>query len=310
MKLTSSLSLLLVASIGLTACGKDRNGVPTELSGAEDRAKQMEFERDLEKFEKERLEKEKKDAEKIVDPVEKKKVVEKIRTTEKDIACRYASSIGAKPPYKRVALTFDDGPTSNGTQHVLDVLRKYGIPGTFFMQGGMAKVGPDMVAKVASRRDENVLIGNHSWNHPNFHELSFANQKSQIDRTRALLGKYQTQKFFRYPFGNSTCEGNDYIHSVGYKIVGWHIDTCDWGFDKTGTVSAKVGNICGVRERNRSNFVRHVVESTMARKGGIILMHDTHWNTVKQLEEIIDQLIKEGYSFGSLDDDEWAPSMK
>lgn len=223
-------------------------------------------------------------------------------------ACKYRSSISNPPPFKRVILTFDDGPNGEETPWLLDVLKKYNVPATFFFTGSHASAHPDVVRRVA--REGHLLVANHSWNHPNFHTLSATQQFKQIQRSMDVLSQFQTQKFFRYPFGNSTCESNTYLRDVGYQVVGWHVDSCDWAFSRTGTVGSKEANICGVKPENRSNFVQHVVDSVKRRKGGILLMHEVHPNTIHQMEEILDELIKDGYTFGRLNEPGFAPSMR
>lgn len=215
-------------------------------------------------------------------------------------SCKYVSGISTAPPRGRVALTFDDGPDARLTPFVLDLLKKYRIQATFFMKGDNASAHPDLVAR-AER--EGHFIGNHSWNHPSFHKLSSEAQASQLLRTERVLAPYVGDpKLFRYPYGNSTCETNDLAHSRGYRIVGWHVDSCDWAFANNGSVGQKDAEICGVSTSNRSNFAGHVVTQLNQRGGGIILMHDIHPRTIHQLETIISLLLRQGYEFTSLAD--------
>lgn len=223
-------------------------------------------------------------------------------------SCKYVSSISTPPPRNRVALTFDDGPDAFGTPFVLDVLRKYKLKATFFMKGSSATARPALVQRVLD--EGHMIVGNHSWSHRDFHKLSLGEQSQEVIQTQRLLSQYQEQKFFRYPFGNSTCQGNDLIHSRGYKIVGWHVDSCDWGFNKTGAVSKKDAEICEVRPENTENFVGHVLQQVQSRRGGIILMHDIQPNTIQKLEKIIEGLQRLGFSFGTLDESGFAPSMR
>ena len=216
-------------------------------------------------------------------------------------SCKYASDIATPPPAMRVALTFDDGPDAEGTPWLLDVLRKYQVRATFFMIGQSAAAHPELVRKVVD--EGHLLVGNHSWSHPNFHTLGVQEQADEVARNEALLGEFLTPKLFRYPFGNSTCETNDLLRARGYRIVGWHVDSCDWAFNKTGTVTDRDAKICEVVPRNQSDFVGHVVDSLKARKGGILLMHEIQPNTLHQLEVILDRLAREGFTFGTLDEE-------
>ena len=54
----------------------------------------------------------------------------------------------------------------------------------------------------------------------------------------------------------------------------------------------------------------HVVAAARARKGGIILMHEIHPNTLKKLEQVIVQLQAEGFVFGNVQDPEFQASLR
>ena len=239
-----------------------------------------------------------------------KRLAERIFSDPKELeaSCKYESEIATAPPPNRVALTFDDGPAPGATEAILALLQKYRIAATFFMVGKKAEQYPELVAKV--RATQHTVIANHSWDHPNFHDLSASAQSSEVLRNEQLLAQDMQPKLFRYPYGNSTCETNTLVRARGYRIVGWHIDSCDWAYDKTGAIDAKEALSCGVPAQFRSDYVGHVVAAARARKGGIILMHEIHPNTLKQLEAVIIQLQAEGFVFGSVQDAEFASSLR
>ena len=62
----------------------------------------------------------------------------------------------------RCYLTFDDGPTSNVTPQILDILRKYNAKATFFQVGSLIEANPDMARRVY---EEGHLVANHSYSH-------------------------------------------------------------------------------------------------------------------------------------------------
>ena len=226
-----------------------------------------------------------------------------------ELSCKYESEIPTAPPNMRVALTFDDGPSPDGTELILALLKKYNLPATFFMIGEKMQKYPELVAKV--RAANQGVIGSHSWDHPNFHEISVAEQSDEVLRNEQLLfATPPLEKLFRYPYGNSSCETNQLVRSRGYKIVGWHIDSCDWAFDKTGSVDMKEAISCGVLPQYHSDYVGHVVSAARARKGGIILMHEIHQNTLKKLEQIIVQMQADGFTFGAITDADFQESLR
>lgn len=222
--------------------------------------------------------------------------------------CRYESELTVRPPAKRVVLTFDDGPEPGQTEAILETLKRHGIKGAFFVIGQKAQQHPELIAQIQAGGQH--LVANHSWDHPNFHDISAAKQAEEVLKSDALLAASRPPKLFRYPYGNASCDTNDLLRARGYKIVGWHVDSCDWAFDRMGSVDAKEALSCGVLPQNRQDFVEHVVSSVRAHDGGIVLLHEIHPNTLKKLEEIITRLKAEGFTFAALDDPEFAPVLR
>ena len=222
--------------------------------------------------------------------------------------CRYESEISTAPPHKKVVLTFDDGPEPGQTELILETLNRYKIPAAFFLVGHKAQEHPELVEKIKATGQH--VIGNHSWDHPNFHVIEPSAQATEVEKTRATLPINKVQNYFRYPFGNSTCETNVLLRSMGYGIIGWHIDSCDWAFDRTGAVDTKEAMICGVLPQHQQDYVNHVVSTVRAHHGGIVLMHEIHPNTIKQLEKIIQAIYAGGYVFASIEDPGFSSSIR
>jgi len=229
--------------------------------------------------------------------------------------CRFVSDISTAPPPGIVALSFDDGPEPGQTELILAVLAKHKVPATFFMIGEKLRRHPDLVAKVQA--EPTLLIGNHSWAHPNFHDIDAQAQRDDILKSEGAQplqpsqpGQPTASTLFRYPYGNSSCESNALLHERGYRIVGWHVDSCDWAFDKDGEVDAKEALSCGVLSQYRKDFVGHVLSALRARKGGIVLMHEIHPNTLAQLDRLIEQIKAEGFRFVRVDDPALQASMR
>jgi peptidoglycan/xylan/chitin deacetylase (PgdA/CDA1 family) len=186
-----------------------------------------------------------------------------------------------------VGLTFDDGPSPQRTAFVLDVLKQKGVKATFFLQGSNAQQYPDLVRRIQA---EGHVIGNHSWDHANFPEISQSNQKQQIDRTndaiKATTG--EAPKLMRFPFGNSTSYSLNYIKSIGMTggiLWRWHIGQ-PGDFECPGAAGVQ----------------KYVMSE--AAPGAIILLHDaedvlscpsSQWT---YLAKTIDALRAQGYEFG------------
>jgi len=65
-----------------------------------------------------------------------------------------------------------------------------------------------------------------------------------------------------------------------------------------------------VQAQNRNNYVEHIVSTVRAHKGGIVLMHEIHANTLRKLDEIIGRLKEEGFVFDSIEDIDFAPTLR
>lgn len=223
-------------------------------------------------------------------------------------ACRFESDITTPPPPGLVSLSFDDGPEPGATEAILALLDKHQIPASFFLIAAKAQRHPELAALVKAH--PLALVGNHSWSHPNFHDIPAAKQSSEVDRSDTALAALEAPKLFRYPYGNSSCETNAELQRRGYRIVGWHVDSCDWAFDKTGSIDVHEAKICGVDKANREHFVDHVVSAVKARKGGIVLMHEIHPNTLAKLDTLIERLLAEGFRFAPLTDPAFEASLR
>ena len=223
--------------------------------------------------------------------------------------CRFESDIATLPPEGVVALTFDDGPEPGHTEAILAVLARHKVPATFFLIAEKAKVHPELVEQ--ARALPGAVIGNHSWSHPNFHDIPAAEQAKEVDSADALLhADLGPTALFRYPYGNSTCETNERVHTLGYRIVGWHVDSCDWAFDGPGGLTTAEALSCGVLPEYRRDFLGHIVASVRAHRGGVVLMHETHDISVDNLDALITKLEAEGYRFSTPAAPEFEASLR
>lgn len=192
------------------------------------------------------------------------------------------------------ALTFDDGP-SNFTPHLLDMLKDYGIPATFFMLGSNARRLPAVVRRVAAEGHE---IGNHTYSHPNLHRLNLEQQKEQIGLTEAIFREIGvTSLYMRPPYGNYDERTIKIIKEHGLKLIMWSMDSFDW--KRLPEDYSKLRSTRGT-----------VYENGNLR--GVFLFHDIHKSTVDDLPRIIANLRAGGcqrfvtmseYLAGVLDDE-------
>jgi len=100
------------------------------------------------------------------------------------------------------------------------------------------------------------------------------------------------------------------VHAMGYRIVGWHVDSCDWAFDGPKGLTPAEALSCGVLPAYRHDFLGHIVAGVRAHRGGVVLMHETHDIGVAHLEALITALQAEGYRFATPATPEFAGSLR
>jgi peptidoglycan/xylan/chitin deacetylase (PgdA/CDA1 family) len=202
---------------------------------------------------------------------------------------------------KRVALTFDDGPNPATTPKVLDVLKAHDIKATFLINGSRvtSQAAHDIIDRALA---EGHLVGNHTHNHQNATELSESAFRQQVERTDAILREHEiTPKWFRFPFGASSCGTANAVRGYGYTIAGWHVDSADWCFASGGGECPR-STFRHVDDRYRDDMAALTLSQVESTGGGIVLFHDIHANTANSLEGIIETLEDRGFTFVNVDD--------
>jgi peptidoglycan/xylan/chitin deacetylase (PgdA/CDA1 family) len=199
-----------------------------------------------------------------------------------------ASICTAQVP-KMIALTFDDGPTPEYTERILDILKQKGIKATFFVTGKNASAYPDVVRKIVA---DGHVIGNHSYSHANFQRLTDEQVFNEILGTQQVI--YQitghSPKFVRYPLGFETPAAQKATRELGLTgSVGWH-----WGQD----VHDDDWMCKGVDPTLR--FTKSATQD-----GAILLVHDANEVTrcpdqLAWLGQYIDWARQHGFIFGLL----------
>jgi peptidoglycan/xylan/chitin deacetylase (PgdA/CDA1 family) len=210
---------------------------------------------------------------------------------------------------KRIALTFDDGPNPDTTPKVIQVLERHRAPATFFTNGSRysSQAAKDLAARIAAHPD--YILANHSHRHINLAEQTAATVATEIDRTDALIrGAGETPRYFRFPFGSSTCSSKKQAQDRGHIVAGWHVDSADWCYAAGGGVCKK-STFKFVPDDMRTDMKKYVLSQVRAFNGGIVLFHDIHQSTADALDGILTALEEEGYTFIRLDDTAAFPKL-
>lgn len=171
-----------------------------------------------------------------------------------------------------VALTFDDGPWPVQTRQVVQILRRFHVPATFFMVGYLTERYPGIVEMVDRA---GMRIGNHSWDHPlepPLADLSRRRMIEEIGRTsRGLSALGVRTRLFRPPGGSYDGAVVQEARVQGMRVVTWSVDPKDWS-----------------EGASAHQIVRRVLRAV--RPGSIVLMHDggrDQGATIRALPRII-----------------------
>jgi cellulose synthase/poly-beta-1,6-N-acetylglucosamine synthase-like glycosyltransferase/peptidoglycan/xylan/chitin deacetylase (PgdA/CDA1 family) len=198
---------------------------------------------------------------------------------------------------KKIVISFDDGPDPRWTPQILDILKEKHAPAVFFVIGEAANTAPDLLKREYNEGHE---IGNHTFTHPKFDEISRTQIKWELNLTQRLIESTLGVKsiLFRPPYGidhqpeyAEEVAQLPYPQDLGYIIVGQKIDPDDWRMTEDKT------------QRPAQEIADDVLRQ--ADKGNIVLLHDgggEREQTVAALPLIIDELRAKGYQFVSVSD--------
>lgn len=182
---------------------------------------------------------------------------------------------------KVVALTFDDGPTVNGTDQILAILAEENIKATFFVTGAELESNLDQGKKIVAAGHE---LGNHSYSHVRMMLVTPSFVKQEIENTDKLIrdAGYTGEILFRPPYAKKLLALPYYLSKTGRKTITWDVEP-----ESYPEIDAEADKI-----------VEHVLSKT--RPGSIIILHVMYPNrreSVKAVKKIIEGLKAQGYSF-------------
>ena len=167
---------------------------------------------------------------------------------------------------KKIALTFDDGPTEI-TPQILALLKKHNIKATFFCIGKNIEQHPEILKQTFG---DGHVIGNHSFSHSHFFDFYWKERVIQeLNDTNAIIEKTIGKKvsLFRPPYGVTNPSIGRALKITQHKVIGWNIRSMD-----------------GVIKNEKIIYNR--ISKRIA-PGSIVLLHDTSETTVRVLEQLL-----------------------
>ncbi|HEV8661465.1 MAG TPA: glycosyltransferase [Thermoanaerobaculia bacterium] len=200
---------------------------------------------------------------------------------------------------KMIALTIDDGPADPYSAQILDELKKYKVPATFFLIGENAERYPNLVRRMWREGHE---IGNHTYTHPNIGAIPESRARAEINATQrviqSLIGR--STLLFRPPY-NADAEptSGEEVRPVAlassqkYIVVGEYIDPQDWDTEQRMPDGS-------LHHRNAEEMLQSTLAQLDVEKGSCVLLHDgggDRRETVRLIPLLIEELTKRGYKF-------------
>lgn len=210
---------------------------------------------------------------------------------------------------KVIALTFDDGPNNVSTPIILDILKKYNVPATFFVLGKMSHAYPEMMKRIV---DEGHLVSNHTYTHPALGGLSFF-KRNKVAKEEIMMAHDEIEPylrssdklFFRAPENswhkniasalNKDSTLRKYIGPVMWDIGGSNQEV-------NGKITGAADWACWSKKWTIEQCMVGYINETERKKGGIVLMHDIHAKTAQMLEGYLQVLLSRGFKFVTLNE--------
>lgn len=159
------------------------------------------------------------------------------------------------PSEKTVYLTFDDGPTEEATEWILNDLERFNAKATFFCVGANVERHPQLYKKII---DQGHSVGNHTQHHADGFKKSGAAYLRDVIHCKSVIDS----NLFRPPYGRLPNQVARALSSQ-YEIVMWDVLSGD--FDPK------------ITSRQCLNNVLDNIES-----GSIVVLHDN----VKSFDKI------------------------
>lgn len=182
-----------------------------------------------------------------------------------------------------ISLTFDDWGSEGTINHILDILRRYNVKSTFFVNGIGVENNPNLARAIVEEGHE---IANHTYSHKAVTNMTTQEIQEEIIRAHRVITEAIQQQpvmMFRPPTGVINDRLARIVAATGYTTIAlYDVTTLDW---------------------NVNNSAEHILNTILERTedGSIILLHlHDSIHTSEALPHIIEQLLARGHKFVKL----------
>ncbi|MGO4288672.1 polysaccharide deacetylase family protein [Chitinophaga sp. RAB17] len=180
-----------------------------------------------------------------------------------------------------VALSFDDGPHTEYTPVILDILQREQVPAAFFCIGKNISGSEHLLKRIYA---DGHVIGNHTYSHDFWFDIKLSrNMLTDMQQMDAVTVNTTglTPRLFRPPYGVTNPNLARAVKAGNYLPVGWNIRSLD-------TVA-----------KDETALLNRILEQL--KPGAVILLHDTCKITADILPQLIQGIRQQGYQLERID---------
>ena len=183
---------------------------------------------------------------------------------------------------KKVAISFDAAWGNDDTDELINILKEYDVPATFFVVGAWVDKYPESVKAL---HDAGHKVQNHSNTHPYMTKLSEQQMLAELSSCNEKIAAITGEKplLFRPPYGDYNNAVIKAVESAEMYTIQWDVDSLDW------KDTATPESIC---QRVTSKV----------KNGSIVLFHNDADHTPAALPNILKSLKDQGYEFVFIED--------
>lgn len=177
-------------------------------------------------------------------------------------------------------LSFDDGPHPEHTPSLLDLLARHGAHASFFVVGRDAAKYPAIVERIVA---EGHLLGNHSWSHEHFAQMSLRDKLDELERADTLLHRFdgRTRHRIRPPQGTLPLPLLLALARRRRSVAYWSYDSLDYSVPSA------------------AELIAHLCDEP-PKPGDIVLLHDDNAVAGAALAELLPVWCANGHTFPPL----------
>lgn len=187
---------------------------------------------------------------------------------------------------KVLYLTFDAGYENGNIEKILDILKEEDVKATFFILDNLIYSNKNLVERMIN---EGHLIGNHTCKHRDMSRVAdieiFRRELASLEELFKENFGVEMSKFYRPPEGKLSIENLEWAEKLGYKTVMWSFAYADW--DNRNQMAP---------DKAMDKVMSHL------HNGEILLLHPTSSTNAEIMKCLIQELKKEGYRFGTVDE--------